>query len=260
MYDYVKLWVEDLEQIETILNNKKFDFYSLMKEETGHITKRITKYKNWELKTLSPRLLEITGSIHIYWNNGTNENDFTFSDSSTAINSLCDDLCLDPRLALIKNLEFGVNLNPVYNASEILDQLICFQNQQPLHCNKGNDIFFIEYETDNYYFKIYDKGKQYQSKKVCNTLRIEVKARNNRFLNFARIQTLHDLLNVETMHLLGMKIAKVFEGLLFDDDTLNIKNLSVKEREFYKELKNPKTWNQYKGKTNSTVRLHRKKI
>jgi hypothetical protein len=261
MYDYLKIWIEDSDQIERILNNKKINFRSEIYEETAQVIKRLADYKNWKLQTLSPRRLEITGSIHKYWNNGTNENDLNFCDSIIAINSFCDDLVLNPGLALIKNLEFGLNLNPTYDASELIDQIICFQNKLPLspYDNYPNS-YFIEFALADYYLKIYDKGKQYKSKNIPNTLRIEVKAMNNDYLQFAKIKTLEDLMQIETMQELGKKIAKVFKGLVLDDDSIVTEELPKKEKQLYKRLGNPRAWKRFKGNSNSTIRDHRKKF
>jgi hypothetical protein len=122
------------------------------------------------------------------------------------------------------NLEFGVNLQLSINASEIIDQLICYRDRQPIRpYDLKPDAYFIEYKQTEYYFKIYDKGKQYRSKlpDTPNTLRIEVKAMNSRMLRKAKVETLQDSLNRETLQVLGRKIATLLKGLVFDDDTIN---------------------------------------
>jgi hypothetical protein len=143
----------------------------------------------------------------------------------------------------------------------LLDQIICFQNRQPLCPYDNNpDIHFMEFATGDYYFKLYDKGNQYRSKNIPNILRIEVKAMNSGYLDFARVKTLKDLLRNETMQELGKKLAKVHEGLVFDDDTIMMNDLHKKEKQLYKRLCNPRVWKRFKGHSNSTARDHRKKF
>jgi hypothetical protein len=86
MLDYFKLWIIDNATINTVLSNDsiKKDFTS---NEDGEMIGIKGKSQNWKIKTLSPSLLEIAGSIHKFWNKGTNENDFTFSNAILAIKS-----------------------------------------------------------------------------------------------------------------------------------------------------------------------------
>jgi hypothetical protein len=157
----------------------------------------------------------------------------------------------------VKNLEFGLNLQLSLNSSEIIDQIVCYNYSQPLRpYNLKPDCYFIEFEQWDYYFKVYDKGKQYRAKMpgIPNTLRLEVKAMNNRMLRFAKVKALEDLLKVETLQVLGRKTATLLKGLVFDDDTINVKELPAKDRKLYRELSNPKKWKKFKGSTTSTTR------
>jgi hypothetical protein len=201
--------------------------------------------------------LEITGSIHKYWNGGTNENDFFFSDAIEAIQKFCQDLELNPSLVFVKNLEFGLNLQLAINASEIIDQIICYNNKQPIrpydskpHC------YFLEFETTEYFLKIYDKGRQYRKMlpNNPNVLRLEVKAKNSRFLRCANIYTLSDLLQPSNLALLAKKFTTILGGLILDDNTINPKELPLKDRRLYEELSNPRKWFDFRGKTNSGTR------
>ena len=98
MVDYLKLWIEDIAQIRKILNNPNFDFKGNFSTKTGEIEDYPlnSKWKNFELELKSKTRLEITGSLHIYWNNGTNENDFNINDCKNAIDKLCMEIDLNP--------------------------------------------------------------------------------------------------------------------------------------------------------------------
>jgi hypothetical protein len=258
MLDYWKLWIYDKTLIERILSNKRIIKHFTTNED-GVLTGIMGKFQEWKIQTLSPVLLEITGSIHKYWNRGTNENDFSFLDAIEATRKFCNEFELNPSLVFVKNLEFGVNLQLTIDASEIIDQLICYNNKQPLRpYDSKPDCYFIEFAAWDYYLKVYDKGKQarevWKLPNTPNTLRIEVKAMNSRFLKCAKIKTLNELLQPHHLQVLGLKIATLLNGLVFDDDTINPKELALKDRRLYRELCNPRKWKQFKGNTNSSTR------
>jgi hypothetical protein len=254
MLDYWKIWIHDSSQIEMVLSNDR-----IKKEytcnEAGILIGVQGKYKGWEIQTLSPVCLEITGSIHKYWNRGTNENDFTFSDVPEAINTFCKEFRLNPSLAYVKNLEFGVNLQLPINASELIDQILCFNKLHPIRPYDTNpDYYFIEFKQEEYFLKIYDKGKQYRKElpRTPNTLRIEIKAMKNRLL--PGIKSLADLQKIPTLQVLGVKFNKLLKGLIFDDDTLNPRELNRKDRKLYRELSNPRKWKRFRGNATSSTR------
>ena len=226
---------------------------------TEGLLKRITgTFSNFKLEyDISYQRLEISGSIHKYWNGGTNENDFTFYDSCAAIQLVCQELELEPFLAKLVNLEFGVNLTPVFCASTIIDQIICYNYEPPTRPYRlKSNFYFIEFEHTEYYLKIYDKGKQYRGKiaAIGNVLRIEAKAIKSRVLTEAAgIATLADLMDLKKMQVLGVKFAKTVTGILFDYDTLKAKELEIKDRRLYKRLINPRQWEKMKGFTNSST-------
>jgi len=262
MLDYLKLWINDNATINTVLNNDRIrkDFIS---NEDGEMIAIKGRCQNWKIKTLSPTFLEIAGSIHKYWNRGTNENDFSFSDAGKAINNFCTHFHLEPCKLFVKNLEFGVNLQLQLNASEVIEQIICFNNLQPIRPYENKqDCFFIEFEQWDYYLKVYDKGKQYSKRlpTTPNTLRIEVKGMNSRFFTSANIVTVEDLLQEKNLQVLGLKFAKLIKGIVFEDDSINLKELTTKDRKLYRELSNPRKWKQYRGNANSSFRYKVKRF
>lgn len=259
MLDYWKLWITDSQQIATVLSNSRIK-YDYTSNDSGALVGISGKYKGWKLKTLSPVCLEITGSIHKDWNGGTNENDFTFKDVPEAIDRFCLEFELSPSLAFVKNLEIGVNLQLPLNASELIDQILCFKNLQPLRPYDANpEYYFIEFEQKEYFLKVYDKGKQYRRDlpNTPNTLRIEIKAMKSRLLS--GVETLADLRQMATLQVLGVKFNKLVKGLVFDDDTLNPKDLNLKDRKLYQLLSNPRNWKRFKGNmtTSKDTRIKR---
>jgi len=254
MYDYWRLLIVDRQQIQTILNNPLFDFKQKFEKTTAelHEFPQEAKYKNWEIEAFSPTHLLIKGSIHKFYNGGTNETDFTISDAVKAIETFCNLFKLDPALARVTNLEFAVNVCPAQCASDIIDQIICFKNTRPTRPYESRkDYYFIEFDIGDYYVKVYDKGKQY---KGANMLRFEVKGVKNRYFDFAGITTLKDLTVQKTMQLLGVKINEVFKDVVFNDDTIELSNLSTADKKNYLLMKDANEWAKYKKKKTSTHR------
>ena len=254
MVDYFKLWIENIVQIQKIYNLPLLDFKGTHSLKTGDIIEYPIKCK-WnvfEFELKSATWLEITGSLHKYWNKGTNENDFKYIDVKTAIENLCKDLNLNPKLAKLINLEIGVNVNPVYAASEIIEDIICYKNERPLRPYEGrnNDFYFIEFKKGDHYLKVYDKGRQY---KTVNTLRIEYKEMRSRGLISCGADTLNDLTNIKVLTLLGRKLVQYCKFLVFNDSTLNIEDLSKKDLSKYLTMANPNNWVIKKGEKNSTI-------
>lgn len=255
MYDYWKLFIEDKEQISTILNNPRFGFVQEYDRATAelHTFPQRAKWHNWELDAFSPTHLLIKGSIHKFYNKGTNETDFTFDDAIKAIEDFCSAFQLNWELARVENLEFGVNIRPSQPASDIIEQVICYKNTRPIRPYEGKkDYYFTEFDVGDYYIKIYDKGKQY---KGPNILRFEVKAVKNRYLNeHGGISTLKDLASIETMRALAVKINQVFKDVVFNDPTIELRTLSTADRKNYLLMKDPNEWAKCKKKKTSTHR------
>lgn len=254
MYDYWRLRICDKEQIQVILKNPLFNFKMFYDKNTSelHSYPQIAKWKNWDIEVSSATNLLITGSIHKFYNGGTNESNFTFKDSLNAINQFCSVFNLRPELAQIQNLEFGVNIRPLMSASKIIEQVICYKNTRPLRPYEGRqDYFFIEFSIGDYYVKMYDKGKQYKTE---NILRFEIKAAKNRYLAFAEITTLKDLTKLKTMQLLGVKINQVLKDVIFNDPTISIATLSKADRNNYLLMKDANEWAINKKNKTSTHR------
>ena len=253
MYDYWKLWVEDAQQIELILNNPLFEFEQTFSVRSGEIVAfpKIAKWKQWTIKQESPTLLKISGSIHKFWNGGTNENDFSCRNAVKAIDMFCKVFELAPSLAKVVNLEFAVNIKPEYLTRELLEQVICYNNKLPLRPYQGS-FCFIEFRgSEDYFVKMYDKGEQTEA---GNIFRFEIKGMNSRFLNFAKVKTLEDLKSIESFRLLGEKINQLFQNVVFKDDTICIETLSRSEQKNYLLMKDPNEWASCKDRKTTTHR------
>ena len=265
MIDWGKYWITDVVKICRILANHDIAWEGTHSLNTGEVLEYPLKgeWEVWSFEIKSPTWLEVTGSLHKYWNEGTNETDFLYYDLYRAIVRLCSFLQVRPHEMSVHNLEFGVNIRPGINASDIMRDIICYKNRQPLTPIDDEKGYFLEFKTDEYYFKIYDKGKQASEKwkkESGNILRVEIKAINNGYLRFANINTIADLLKPGNLQLLGKKIDNLFRQVVFDDKSINEDDLKKPDRKVYKKLVNPRVWAERRKKKTTTIRAEEHKF
>ena len=261
MYDYLKMWIEYKEDIDSLLSHSLLSFTGLYKTDTGEVIEypKVADWGGFEFKQFSQTRIQITGSLHKYWNNGTNENDFTLDNVISAIDRICKQFGIDARRVTIHNLEYGVNINSSFSSSEIIEDIICFKNVRPSWPYEGNDnqFYFIEFKKGNNYLKVYDKGKQYQT---VNTLRIEVKSMRSAELKQSGAITLNDLKSKSVFKVLGRKLMQFSANIVFNDSTIDLTRLSKKEYKIYNEMVNPRKWVLKGGKTTTQYRREKKFI
>lgn len=257
MIDFVKIWIRNAQTVNGLQYNPVLDFTGTHSRASGEIHDYpiTARYKNLEFAIKSATFAQISGSLHKFWNNGTNENDFTFPDLCKTIRNICETFQINPLNATIHNLEFGVNIHPDINATVFLKQVISYRLKTPSKPIDRKEGYFIEFELQDYFYKLYDKGKQYRTE---NTLRIEIKAMKSRCLDFARINTLADLLNLHKLHFLGQKLDKTFQDVILYDNTIKLAGLPQRMQKTLRDGRNPKYWehlNQTSG--NDLVRQRR---
>jgi hypothetical protein len=264
MIDWGKYSLRNPVLIERVLANQELDFDQVHSIRTGEVKAYpiVAVWKCWEIEIKSPTWMEIRGSFHKHWN-GTNENDFEIVDLYDTVVDVCSFLQLSPYDLSVHNLEFGMNIRPGINASEIISEILCYRNRMPMTPIDDERGYFIEFKTSDYYLKMYDKGKQCHEVwklHAGNIMRIEVKAINSGFLKFAGIKTVADLLNPASLSSLGHKLDDVVKKVVFDDDTINPTTLSLPDQKVYQQLSNPKVWERNRKNKTSTIRAQERRF
>lgn len=262
MIDYVKIWVRNYHNVNKILGNDAIDFkgqHSIKSGEVYHYP-ILGNYSVFDVEIKSPTWCEIKGSLHRYWNKGTNENDFTFQSLIESIVNLCNFIKINPFELSIHNMEFGVNIKPEIDATRILKNIICYKNKEAIK-QIDSKKYFIEFEMDNYYIKVYDKGLQSKKKWEIdngNVFRFEVKSMRNSHFRNSGVKTLGDLLNLDHLQVLERKIHNVFQFVVFDDDEIDTTKMNARDRKHYLKWSNPRTWTNYNK--NSTIAAQEKRF
>jgi hypothetical protein len=249
MIDFVKLNIKN-PNITGIRNNPLLEWDQLTNETTGDVKRYSANFHGLTVEILYNQFLNIAGSVHKFWNTinrkgGHNYNDLKLQDLTGVIMDLCKMLDLEPGSCTIENFEFGVNVLPPITTTEVLQSVINHKGK-PFERKRAEKMYYLECEHRQYYVKIYDKGLQYGQ---GNILRYEVKTRKMEIVRKAKVRTLPDLLNPDTLNALGVILRNTFNEILFYDNTVQLDGLPLRERIILTEGMNPAFWENYK-KTN----------
>lgn len=245
MTDFFKIHVLNPD-LERIRNNPALDWIQSTNERTGEVKQYTAKFNGLTFQIIG-RYLNVSGSLHKFWNsiNGRGEqnyNDFSFSDLTDAIIDFCNRFELAPDSCIVENFEFGVNIRPPIPTGEILRSLINHKGK-PFNRTRRGNMNFLECEHGQYFVKIYDKGLQYDQ---GNLLRFEIKTRKMDFVKTAKVKYLSDLLNPDTLKRLGMILTANFGELLFFDNTIPDAGINARDRLILTQGQNPAFWTDYK--------------
>lgn len=230
--------------------NPLLDFGLCISESTGELLTLKREANARSLKfVISPHSngglsCSILGSLHKYKNNnGTNWNNFTFTELLDTLGSLQREFNIDLSKAQIHSIEMGVNIQLDYKPEIILRNVVC-------HKGKGFDsldrkdrkLGLICVHTD-YAIKLYDKG--YQSKIAefdKYVFRYELKINRQRVLEPFGISTLSDLMDVEKVTSLVTLLIDRLNEIVFFDYSYKGTELTECKHLNWERYSNPKYW------------------
>lgn len=255
MIDFIKIKITDETLINNIWNNDLLVYEGKSEKRfNDEIKEFVTKsYKNLYFRKYQNRL-EITGSIHYFFNNGShNANDFYISNCIDTIMQIQDVFSLDLSKCFLINLEYGLNINPIIPVSELIHNLIYHEKRQftrpTIHFSykiAGNEAYKQ--------IKAYDKSVQFPNQ--CeNIFRFEVKTKQAKFINRLGLFTLQDLLNRDIYNLLTTSLLKEWDNVLLFDFSTNI-NTKFFNTVFWEEILK----NGNRNKFNNQKKLFYKKL
>ena len=253
MLDFNKWNISYLKENE-LLENPLINWMQNIFLETGELKYPIIgKYYNLIFK-INPTRKEISGSLHklfneLKFNQNQNYNDFTYNDLKQVIFHLKDVFGLNLEKTIIENLEIGLNINTSKMPASILDEnLIVWKNiQKSKNIDYDGKGKYIQFDQTQFYFKIYDKGNQYEQDK--NILRLECKIVRNELLNKFRISNVSDLLNKDCIKaLLNFLYESISECIIVDNLTPGT-IIEPNEKEIFTNGINPMMWNNFKNRT-----------
>jgi len=234
-------------RIDELQNSNLLDFKTYVSTKTGEIyeNRYIAEYKDLTFQIVNNQYVNLYGSIHKYNNNGIhNYNDFNIYDLFRTVKDLNQKFNINPFLLPLNNIEFAVNINTSFNPKSFIKKNIISHKGTPASVDtfKGKG-YLKQFEHSQYIIKIYDKGLHY--KQTDNIFRFEVKVIKMEYLDSIGINTLADLLNIEKLQSLGIKLISVFNELLIIDK-IDTKIFTAKEKGIYQNGINPMFWERLK--------------
>ena len=210
MIDGVKIDVPNLHPDKWRANNL-LDFYTLANTTTGELKDgtEIAHYKGLTFViTASKAYLNrvycsLRGSLHKYFNNGkSNANDFSHSDLVGVIYDLFTKFGIDPNTAVLRNLEFGVNIYTSISAKSLINNLVALHSDAFTEFKVNGSKIGKGIGKQRYKLKVYDKGKQ-ENLTIQNLVRVEIAVKKMHYLNP------YDIVTVSYTHLTLPTILRV---------------------------------------------------
>ena len=255
MLDLLKFKITDEIQINTIWNNELLEYVG--KSERLYIDeikeKETKRYKNLYFIKHQNRL-EVSGSIHYFYNDGLhNADDFYIEDCISAIIQIQNVFNIDLNKCQLINLEYGVNINPLINVTELIQSLIYHEKRQ---FTRPTTYFSFKLAGNEAYkqIKAYDKGVQFPQQ--CeNTFRFEVRSRQAKFIHSLGLFTLQDLTNISNYDVLITSLLKEWDNILLFDLSKDIDTKFINTSFWEDILKNGS-----RNKFNNQKKLYYKKL
>jgi hypothetical protein len=222
MLDLIKFKITDVVLIDKVWNNELLEYVG--KSERLYIDeikeKQTKKFKNLFFIKHQNRL-EVSGSIHYFYNDGLhNADDFYIEYCINAINQIKDLFNIDLNKCQIINLEYGVNINPIINVTDLIHNLIYHEKRQ---FTRPTTHFSFKLAGNEAYkqIKAYDKSVQFPHE--CeNTFRFEVRSRQAKFIHSLGLFTLQDLTIITNYNIFITSLLKEWDNVLLLDNSKDI--------------------------------------
>ena len=220
--------------------------------ETGELIKEAFIYENLYIRSTNKGLL-IRGSLHKYRSRikgiatrkqiekhqGFNGDLFTLSDINETLQTLCQVIGFAPSLAVLQNIEIGVNCEVSFDPKEFLKGMLFHRSNFDYKTDhEGN---YIQFNYQTYFLKIYNKGKQYDLSH--NVLRVEIKVMKMIKLKEAgvNLETLNDINDVILLKAFEV-LYNEFEAVVYYDYTMRTDKLTDKQQGKLIEYQNKSYW------------------
>src|ERR1017187_2672355 len=161
----------------------------------------------------SDGIVTLSGSLHKLYNlvftdnDYTNFTDFSFSQLVKAVQFITDTFEINPFTAVIRSIEFGVNVTPSAKSINLILAARTLKNKFPI---KEYEEHLKRFRFQQYTVKIYDKAAQYRKEGFiieAEILRLEVHVDKMVFLAEYGIRHLVDILSQK-------RLSRLYEPLL----------------------------------------------
>ena len=275
MIDYIKLMVPHIDfnllKVQTgldftiglnqdtgVISSKRYDKNGSVRLVFTHIAQKgeiefIVKEVHFSKKVSYH--LTVKGSIHknhFIRHNGKGENydDFELHMVIYQLRNIANFTGLRSEDFIIRNIEFGVNIEIPYNPKEFLaNRLILHKGQEFIPFTPGTNGKSLGYFNKHmqYWLKLYDKGMQYSL--PFNLLRVELKYVRMGMLNGLGIRTMFDLMNVGNIQRLKPLLLLKWDEVLLNEDIID-DAINKADKRFIENCANPRHWLKFRETKN----------
>ncbi len=246
MYDYIKLSTYSVPFAHKVRENSLLTVWDTYSRSRTGLKYELSEYRGLRFMLYPSGRIEISGSLHVYMNNGEhNFNDFSMNDVDAVINELSSSFGPEILTMAVQNLEFGLNIRPQFTASEFTDKVIVYLSRgaRLKHAITKDDAKGfdkgIKFILQSYILKFYNKSAQYLQ--PGNILRCEYKTRKMKIVKEASIETLTDLLKPTVSAFLFDKLIASIANLVVNESIDN-RELTQHQKIVVLECLNPEYW------------------
>ncbi len=249
MIDFIKIHRLAV-KAEKLLNNERLIFPLSIIEKTGEVLNRpqIAYYNGLQF-IVKGENSGLKGSLHKYWFNGMNWQDFYLNQIQEAIKELVNKFEFQPENSDLNFVEIGLNIPVWCDPTEIIKGTIIYKHKsfEPLPVEgKG---FGRVCRTSQFDIKIYNKSLQYNLSQ--HLLRFEIKVKRMELLAPDRGKkkeqkfslTLADLCKLETYNRLLNLLLSVLNDILFYDANTPDTTTNPKDHDLFIQGRYPEYWN-----------------
>lgn len=247
--DFIKGGVQGI-ALDDILHRPNLSFIPVL-GAGGVVRYYYTEQDKMKVKVFETGYIEISGSIHKFYNNGGhNWNVFTYDMFQEALKRLYDCFGLKPHNIHLQTVEYGYNITPPIETCQILYGLQEHKGQ-PFSSIQNDNGHYFQATHKQYWLKIYDKAKQYSLNN--QTLRMEVKDKAfHKWRDKAGIFTLKDFIRWDKKPLIENILTR-WDEVTFYDFTMSTDE--------YESYSNPTFWHEARKRLERNgVKYHRDKL
>ena len=234
MIDYIKL-SSRLNNTQVADLKNRIDFNGSYNESTGELEtilpngkkvsyRSIGSEKNILFKIKEKGYIEVSGSLHKYYNDGKhNYNQFGRKEAEIALRRLIEVSGLELPYFKVDSVEVGVNLMPPIPCDDIINNALMYKRKpfEAKYCSdEGN---YRQATLSEYWVKLYNKRLHYEKKGYDighEILRFELKINKMRVLAKYGVYTLEDLMN-NIENIARDLLPKAWKEVLLYDPTMN---------------------------------------
>ncbi len=199
-------------------NGKPFEYFGnlyIPRYLKGNITSYEATVKNMRI-IMYPAKIYAVNSLHKYWHNGSNYDDFTLDECRQAVTQLCQDTGINWHSASVQKIEWGCNV--ITDAQEAINSLLSYKGKEylPMICKSkkyGMACEFIDYKI-----KVYNKSWQVQQLQNFSlpypVLRWEIAVSRMRIIEKlmqASLLTMQQLLTNEAWQTMAQHALTIFQ-------------------------------------------------